>query len=154
MIGLVLLLFVVIPSLSCVQLCNPMDCSMPASPVLHCLPELAQIHVHRGDTVQPSHSLSPVCPQSFPAPGSFLRRWLFASGGQSTGALAPRALDPALVSPRGHLAGTPGCPLQRCPSAPCQLRHLFQRPPQASLPRDVTASSPTVSRTALGAGPL
>ena len=40
-------------------LCDPMDCSMSDSPVLHHLPELAQIHVHRvGDVIQPSHSLS------------------------------------------------------------------------------------------------
>ena len=38
--------YVVIQLLSRVRLCNPMDCSMPGSPVLHCLPEFAQIHVH------------------------------------------------------------------------------------------------------------
>ena len=27
-------------------LCDPMDCSTPVFPVLHCLPELAQTHVH------------------------------------------------------------------------------------------------------------
>ena len=27
-------------------LCNPMDCSMPGSSVLHCLPEFAQTHVY------------------------------------------------------------------------------------------------------------
>ena len=32
-------------SQSCQTLCDPMDCSMPGFPVLHCLPELAQIHV-------------------------------------------------------------------------------------------------------------
>ena len=31
---------------SCPTLCNPMDCSMPGSSVLHYLPEFAQIHVH------------------------------------------------------------------------------------------------------------
>ena len=30
----------------CPILCKPTDCSMPRSPVLHCLPEFAQIHVH------------------------------------------------------------------------------------------------------------
>ena len=30
----------------CLTLCNPMDCSTPGFPVLHYLPELAQIHVH------------------------------------------------------------------------------------------------------------
>ena len=32
-------------SQSCQTLCDPMDCSTPGSPVLHYLPELAQIHV-------------------------------------------------------------------------------------------------------------
>ena len=31
---------------SCQTLCNPTDCSTPGSPVLHSLPEFAQIHVH------------------------------------------------------------------------------------------------------------
>ena len=30
----------------CLTLCDPMDCSMPGFPVLHYLPEFAQIHVH------------------------------------------------------------------------------------------------------------
>ena len=30
----------------CPTLCDPMDCSMPGFPVLHCLPGFAQIHVH------------------------------------------------------------------------------------------------------------
>ena len=39
---------------SCPTLCDPMDCSMPGFPVLHCLPELAQIHVNGiGDAIQP-----------------------------------------------------------------------------------------------------
>ena len=36
----------VVQSLSCVQLCDPMGCSMPGLPVLHCLSEFAQTHVH------------------------------------------------------------------------------------------------------------
>ena len=31
---------------SCPALCDSIDCSMPGLPVLHCLPELAQTHVH------------------------------------------------------------------------------------------------------------
>ena len=38
--------FVVIWSLSCVQLCDPMGCSTPGLPVLHHLPEFAQTHAH------------------------------------------------------------------------------------------------------------
>ena len=31
---------------SCPALCDPIDCSTPDFPVLHYLPEFAQIHVH------------------------------------------------------------------------------------------------------------
>ena len=49
--------------LSCLTLCNPMDCSMSGLPVLHCLPEFTQTHVHWvGDAIQPSHPLSPPSP--------------------------------------------------------------------------------------------
>ena len=34
---------------SCPTLCNPMDCSTPGFPVLHHLPELAQIHTPTHD---------------------------------------------------------------------------------------------------------
>ena len=30
----------------CPTLCDPLDCSTPGLPVVHCLPELAQTHVH------------------------------------------------------------------------------------------------------------
>ena len=43
---------------SCLTLCDPVDCSMPDFPVLHCLPEFAQTHVHWvSDAIQPYHSL-------------------------------------------------------------------------------------------------
>ena len=46
---------------SCPALCDPMDCSTPALPVQHQLPELAQTHVYRvGDAIQQSHPL--LCP--------------------------------------------------------------------------------------------
>ena len=46
-------------------LCNPMDCSMPGFPILHCLPEFAQTHVHCvDDAIQPSH------PLLFPSPAA------------------------------------------------------------------------------------
>ena len=55
-----------VQSLSRVQLCNPMNCSMLSLPVHHQLPESTQTHVHRlGDAIQPSHSLSSPSP---PAP--------------------------------------------------------------------------------------
>ena len=41
----------------CAILCDPMDCSTPGFPVLHCLPDLAQTHVHWvRDAIQPSLS--------------------------------------------------------------------------------------------------
>ena len=43
-----------------------MDCSMPGSPVLHHLPEMAHIHVHWvNDAIQPSHPLLPASPPAF-----------------------------------------------------------------------------------------
>ena len=56
---------VVVHPLSCVRLCNPLDCSTPEFPVLHHLPELAQTHVHWVDAIQPSHPLSPPSPPAF-----------------------------------------------------------------------------------------
>ena len=39
-------IIVVVQSLSHVRLCDPTDCSMSHTPVLHCLPEFAQVHIH------------------------------------------------------------------------------------------------------------
>ena len=78
-------------SQSCLTLCDPKDCSTPAFPVLHHLPEFAQTHIHWvGDAIQPFILCSPFssCPQSFPASGSFPMSRLFASCGQSIGASA------------------------------------------------------------------
>ena len=44
----------------CLTLCNPMDCSTPGFPVLHCLPEFAQTHV--GDAIELSCPLLPSSP--------------------------------------------------------------------------------------------
>ena len=47
-------------------LSGPMDCSTPGSPVLHYLPEFAQIHVQWvSDTIQLSHPLLPPSPFAF-----------------------------------------------------------------------------------------
>ena len=73
---------------SCLTLCNPMDGSMPCVPVLHCLLESAQTHVHWvGDAIQPSHPVIPFFSrlQSFPASGSCSMSQFFESGGQSIG---------------------------------------------------------------------
>ena len=51
---------------SCPTLCDPMNCSMPALPIHHQLPEFTQTHVHQiGDAIQPSH---PLTSPSLPAP--------------------------------------------------------------------------------------
>ena len=75
-----------VQSLSCVQLCNSMDCSMPGFPVHHQLPELTQTHVHQVVWCHPtiSSSVFPFssCLQSFPASGSFQMSQFFASGGK------------------------------------------------------------------------
>ena len=50
--------FFVVQSLSRVWLCDPMDCSTPGFPVLHYLPEFAQVRVHWvGDAIPPSYLL-------------------------------------------------------------------------------------------------
>ena len=56
--------------LSCLTLCDPMDCSMPGFPVLYQFLKLAQTHAHRvGDAIQPSHPLYPLLllPSIFPS---------------------------------------------------------------------------------------
>ena len=62
--------FVVVHCCSAAQLCptlwNPMDSSTPGFPVLHCLLEFAQTHVHWiNDAIQPSHPLLPPSPPAF-----------------------------------------------------------------------------------------
>ena len=76
---------------SCSTLCDPMNCSMPGSSVLHYLPEFAQIHIlWVGDAIQPSHSLLPPFPPTLnPSQHQTLSMsQLFASDGQRTGASA------------------------------------------------------------------
>ena len=57
---------VVAQSPSPVWLCDPMDCSTPAFPILHCLLEFAQTHVHWMALVMPSNHLILCCPLLFP----------------------------------------------------------------------------------------
>ena len=55
-----------VQSLSCVWLCDPMDCSMPGFPVHHQLPEPTQTQVHQvSDAMQPSHPLLSPSPLDF-----------------------------------------------------------------------------------------
>ena len=52
--------------LSCVWLCDLMDCSKPGLPVHQQLPEFTQTHVHWvGDAIQPSHPLLSPSPPTF-----------------------------------------------------------------------------------------
>ena len=45
--------------------CEPIDYSTPGLPVHHQLPELTQIHVHRVEPIQSSHSLLSPSPPAF-----------------------------------------------------------------------------------------
>ena len=87
---------VVIQSLSHVWLCNPIDCSTPGFPFLHCLLKFAQTHVPWVcDAIQPSYILS------FPAPPAFYLcqhkgfffQWV-SSGGKIIGASASASVLP------------------------------------------------------------
>ena len=62
----------------CVQLCDPMNRSMPGFPVHHQLLELTQTHVH--DATQPSHPLSsPSPPDPNPSQHQGLFQWVRSS---------------------------------------------------------------------------
>ena len=61
--------------LSCVWLCDPMNCSTPGLPVHHQLLEFTQTHVYWvSDAIQPSHLLSSPSP---PAPNPSQHQGLF-----------------------------------------------------------------------------
>ena len=69
---------------ACPTLCNPLACSMPGFPALHCLLEFAQVLVHWiGEAIQPSHPLLPLLLLSsvfpsirvFPNELAFCIRW-------------------------------------------------------------------------------
>ena len=62
---------------TCSTLCDPMDSSTPGFPVLHCLSDLAQTHVHWiSDAIQPSHPLSPPSPALNPSQPRGLFQWV------------------------------------------------------------------------------
>ena len=70
-----------VQSLSRVQLCDPMNRSMPGLPVHHHLLEFTQTHVLRvGDAIQPSHPLSsPSPPAPNPSQHQSLFQWVNSS---------------------------------------------------------------------------
>ena len=73
--------------LSCVWLCNPMNCSMSCFPVHH---QLLEFHPTISSSSVPFSS----CLQSFPASGSFQMSQLFVPGGQSIGVSASASVLP------------------------------------------------------------
>ena len=109
--------FVVVQSFSPVQLCDPMDCSLPGFPVLHGLPELVQTHVHwLGDAIQPSH---PVSSPSSPTFSLFQHQSLFQWVGSSHQVAKVLELQlqhnlfneySGLISFRIYWFGSPCCP--------------------------------------------
>ena len=70
---------------SCPVLDNPMDCSVPGSPVFHYLLVFARTHVHWvSDAIRPSHPLPPLSPPALNLSqhqGLFPVSWLLTSGG-------------------------------------------------------------------------
>ena len=70
---------VIVQSLSHVQFCHPMDCSMPGFPVLHRLLEFAQTYVHWvNDAIWPFHPLLPPSPPSLNL-SQYLFQWVGSS---------------------------------------------------------------------------
>ena len=82
---------------SCLTLWDPMDCSTPAPPVHHQLPESTQTHVHWvGDAIQPSHPLSSPSPPAL-NPSSirvFSNESVLCTGGQNIGVSASTSVLP------------------------------------------------------------
>ena len=81
----------VIQSLSCVQLCDPMDSSTPGFPVLHHLRSLLKLM--STESVMPSNHLI-LCRPLLLKPSIFPSIRVFASGGQSIGVSASASVLP------------------------------------------------------------
>ena len=79
------------------RVCDLMDCGMPGFPVLHCLLEFAQIHVHWVSDA--NHLLSPPSPLALNLSWwlSFPMSPIFASVGQSIGASASASVLPVNI---------------------------------------------------------
>ena len=87
-----------VQSLSCVQLSDPMNCSTPGFPCPSPTPGVYSNSCPSSWWCHPTISSSVIpfssCRQSFPVSGSFQMSQLFASGGQSIGALASTSVLP------------------------------------------------------------
>ena len=80
----------------CQTLCDPMDCSVPGSPVLQ-FPWFCSNSYplsHWCYLTISSSTASSFCLQSFPASVSFPVSWLYASGGQNIGTSASASVLP------------------------------------------------------------
>ena len=76
---------------------DPIDYSMPGSPILHYLPEFAGsclLNQWCYVTISSSAASSSFCLQSFPASGSFPMSWLYTSEGQSIRVSASQSVLP------------------------------------------------------------
>ena len=85
---------------SCPTLCDPIDCSTRL-PFPSLFPRVCSNSSPLSWWCHPTNSSSVIpfssCLQSFPASGSFLMSWLFASGGQSIGTSASASVLPMNV---------------------------------------------------------
>ena len=100
---------------SCLNLCDPMDCSTPGFQVHHQLLGLAQL-MTASRWCHPTISFSVIpfsyCLHYFPASGSFQKSQFFTSGGQSTGASVSATVIPMNIQNRFHLGLTGWISLQ------------------------------------------
>ena len=95
------------------RVCDLMDCGMPGFPVLRCLLEFAQIHVHWVSDA--NHLLSPPSPLALNLSRSlsFPMSPIFASIGQSIGASASASILPVNIQgwfTLGLTGWSPCCP--------------------------------------------
>ena len=98
-----------VQSLSHVQLCDPMDCSMSRFPVLHWVcSNSCSMNQWYHPFISSSIASFSSCPQSFPALGSFPMSQFFASGGQSIGVSASTSILPMNIQD-WFLLGLTGC---------------------------------------------
>ena len=83
------------------SLCDPMDCSMPGPPVLHCHSRVCSNPCPLSQcsylTISSSVTAFSSYPQSFPASGSFPMSKLFRLSGQSIGASASASVLPVSI---------------------------------------------------------
>ena len=111
--------------LSRVQLCDPMDCSMPGSSLLQYLTEFAQTLVHWvSDAIQPSQPLLPLSPPDLNLSqhqGLFPMSPIFPPVGQRTGTSASASVLPMNVQdwfPLELKIWSPCCPRGSQESSP------------------------------------